>query len=168
MRSVCVSMISAPFNASARFPRPSWRATGWYLTTELPSTTDSESTQRRIEQAMRIGGPHVEPRSAADCAQGQPASRTLRSIGSAELQIATALNVFAVSLLYDATLMSGRHPAGATRSELGRRNHLASLLRPSAIAAMRNVAVVDLCGGGGELQDRSRRTRRAARKLQAH
>jgi hypothetical protein len=165
MRSVCVSMISDPFSASACFPRPSWRATDWYLTTKSPSATDSESTQRRIEQPMRIGGPHLEPLSAANCAQGQPASRTLRSIGSAELEIATALNVSAVSLLYGATLMSACHPAGATRSELVRRKQLASLLRPSAIAAMRNVGVVDPCGGGGEWEDRSRRTRRVAPKL---
>ena len=103
---------------------------------------------------MRIGGAHVEPLSAADCAQGQPASRTLRSIGSVKLEIATALNVSAVSLLYGATFMSACDPAGATRSELGRRKQLASLLRPSAIAAKRNVGVVHLCGGGGERQDR--------------
>ena len=52
---------------------------------------------------MRIGGRHVRPLSAANCAQGQPASRTLRSIGSAELQIASALYVFAVTCRHSTT-----------------------------------------------------------------
>ncbi len=61
MRSVWVSMISDPFSVSTWFPRPSRRPTPGYPTTESPSATDSETTQKPFEKARRFGERHVQP-----------------------------------------------------------------------------------------------------------
>ena len=51
----------------------------------------------------------------ANCALGQPASRTLRSIGSAEPQIAAALSVFAVTCRYSTMPRAG--PPGTLQEQ---------------------------------------------------
>ena len=82
MRSVWVSMISDLFNVSTWFPPPSMRPTPGYLTTESPSATDSETTQRRMEKATRFGERHVQPLATATSALGQTRSNGNRMLFS--------------------------------------------------------------------------------------